>query len=277
MFRAFRTRFPTGSLVSELIEVERGLYVVRACVQCDGTTLASGFAAAATIEAAEDAARARAIAAAGLDLDGDSDPNAPSVAPASAPASPSYVPDHFSAPVSEVTPAAPADTPPPPPTATPAPAAAESPERSVANDWQGFAPSESLPEPATDTQANWWDTPDPLPVLDPPAAPAAASRVAAEQPATEKPATEKPKTAKSKTAKPQPDPKAVEPPPASGDSTEYADIIARTSVELKRLRWTNEQGRKFLEETYGKRSRQLLDESELREFLTYLESQPTPR
>jgi hypothetical protein len=55
-----------------------------------------------------------------------------------------------------------------------------------------------------------------------------------------------------------------------------SDIIARTNVELRRLNWTSEQGRKFLEETYGKRSRSLLSESELLEFLQYLEKQPTP-
>lgn len=61
-----------------------------------------------------------------------------------------------------------------------------------------------------------------------------------------------------------------------GEALDFSDIIARSDVELKRLGWTSEQGRNYLLETYGKRSRQLLSDEELLEFLRYLESQPTP-
>ncbi|MDY7016327.1 MAG: hypothetical protein SVX43_22565 [Cyanobacteriota bacterium] len=57
---------------------------------------------------------------------------------------------------------------------------------------------------------------------------------------------------------------------------DFSDIIAQTNLELKRLGWTNEQGRQYLLETYGKRSRQLLNDRELLEFLEYLKSQPVP-
>jgi formylglycine-generating enzyme required for sulfatase activity len=57
---------------------------------------------------------------------------------------------------------------------------------------------------------------------------------------------------------------------------DYSDIIARTNVELKRLGWTNQQGRDYLLQTYGKRSRQLLTDAELLDFLHYLESEPSP-
>jgi hypothetical protein len=60
------------------------------------------------------------------------------------------------------------------------------------------------------------------------------------------------------------------------EALDFSDIIARSDVELKRLGWTSEQGRNYLLETYGKRSRQLLSDEELLEFLRYLESQPTP-
>ncbi|NJN72456.1 MAG: hypothetical protein HC799_06375 [Limnothrix sp. RL_2_0] len=62
----------------------------------------------------------------------------------------------------------------------------------------------------------------------------------------------------------------------SGEALDFSDIIARSDVELKRLGWTSEQGRNYLLETYGKRSRQLLSDEELLEFLRYLESQSTP-
>lgn len=57
---------------------------------------------------------------------------------------------------------------------------------------------------------------------------------------------------------------------------DFTDIIARTNLEMKRLGWTNEQGRSYLLQTYGKRSRQRLDDNELLEFLAYLEAQPDP-
>ncbi|ALF54400.1 hypothetical protein ACX27_18645 [Nostoc piscinale CENA21] len=55
-----------------------------------------------------------------------------------------------------------------------------------------------------------------------------------------------------------------------------AEVLAKTDVELHRLGWTPEQGRKYLIKTYGKRGRTLLTESELLDFLRYLEAQPTP-
>ncbi|PSP16413.1 MAG: hypothetical protein BRC58_09240 [Cyanobacteria bacterium QS_8_64_29] len=63
---------------------------------------------------------------------------------------------------------------------------------------------------------------------------------------------------------------------AESESIDFSDLIARTDVELKRLGWTRERGRDYLLNTYGKRSRQLLSESELTAFLRYLEAQPSP-
>jgi hypothetical protein len=57
---------------------------------------------------------------------------------------------------------------------------------------------------------------------------------------------------------------------------DFTDLIARTNVELKRLGWTNQQGRDYLLQTYGKRSRQLLTDGELLDFLHRLESEPSP-
>lgn len=58
---------------------------------------------------------------------------------------------------------------------------------------------------------------------------------------------------------------------------DFSDYIARTNIELARLGWTTEQGKAHLLKTYGKRSRQLLSDPELVDFLAYLESQPTPQ
>ncbi|WP_267383793.1 hypothetical protein [Cyanobacterium sp. uoEpiScrs1] len=57
---------------------------------------------------------------------------------------------------------------------------------------------------------------------------------------------------------------------------EFSEIIGRSNIEMKRLGWTKMQGREYLIQTYGKRSRQVLSDEELLEFLDYLESLPTP-
>lgn len=64
--------------------------------------------------------------------------------------------------------------------------------------------------------------------------------------------------------------------PESYSSKEFLDcssIIGKTEIELKRLGWTQEQGKNYLLETYGKKSRHLLSDEELIEFCHYLESQ----
>jgi hypothetical protein len=78
---------------------------------------------------------------------------------------------------------------------------------------------------------------------------------------------------------PEPEPEPAPTPNLTPADTpiDFSDVIARTNVELKRLNWTSEQGRDYLLQTYGKRSRQLLTDEELLEFLQYLESLPSPK
>ena len=63
----FRHQYPQGSLVSELVEIDRGTYIVKALVQIDNLILATALAGGSTVEAAEDAAKERAIATLCLD------------------------------------------------------------------------------------------------------------------------------------------------------------------------------------------------------------------
>lgn len=51
-----------------------------------------------------------------------------------------------------------------------------------------------------------------------------------------------------------------------------SDLIRETNFQLKRLGWTSQQGKDYLLDKYGKRSRQLLSIEELKDFLLYLES-----
>ena len=194
MFEQFRSRFPQGSLTSELVQIDHGKYIVRASVCNEGFTLATGLAAADTIEQAEDQARTRALAVLDISL-----------------------------------------------TPTPSP-----PKRAFLE----TPPSSSVPsasdESETETQAEMSSS-----------------------------------FSLSSTQDTQPNHVSEETPETSvseGNETllDSSDIIARTNVELRRLDWTTEQGRKFLEQTYGKRSRTMLSDAELREFLEYLEKQPTP-
>ncbi len=233
MFEQFRRHFPKGSLISELVQIDHGKYIVRALVQNDGLTLATGLAAAETVEQAEDKARSRALAVLDISL-------APAMTKADAQptASSTYSNQGNVSPPAETTPAA----------------TQQHDETSVSSvtsfDAQsyGFVSSpQSSPQSPTTTQTE----------------------------------TQQQETASVATKTPSPSSESATEPSSQSSSTDYtsmdySDIIARTNVELKRLQWTNEQGRKFLEQTYGKRSRQLLSEQELLEFLQYLEKQPTP-
>ncbi len=64
MLNKFRKIYPKGSIVSQLIKIDRDKYIVRASVEVEGRTLATGLASAQTIEEAENRARVRALAAA---------------------------------------------------------------------------------------------------------------------------------------------------------------------------------------------------------------------
>ena len=67
----------------------------------------------------------------------------------------------------------------------------------------------------------------------------------------------------------------VSPPVTETASTmDFSQIINQTTIELKRLGWTQEDGKKYLLATYGKKSRHLLSDEELIEFLQYLQQQP---
>lgn len=64
-------------------------------------------------------------------------------------------------------------------------------------------------------------------------------------------------------------------PVVSTASVDRSQEVMRIGIEMKRLGWSTEQGREYLKRTYGKRSRQELDDAELLDFLHYLESQPS--
>lgn len=248
MLSEFRVRYPHGSLISELLMLEQGKYLVRALVQNEGVTLATGLAAAETVEQAEDRARSRALAALGIERESTLTP-APAV-------SETTDSDLFSKPASI--------------SSSSEPLRSSEPESSDFSHAQNNFVEAAQPTPAsTETQPLWWEEEQPPQEI----AKAEESRSPTRSSKRKKAANTQPLSPSSPS---EPGEAVSHPTSDSSAPLDYSDIIAKTNVELKRLRWTNEQGRKFLEEHYGKRSRQLLDHAELLEFLHYLESQPTP-
>jgi len=53
-----------------------------------------------------------------------------------------------------------------------------------------------------------------------------------------------------------------------------AEMIALINFELVRIGWKTEQGREYLLSTYGKKSRHMLTDNELADFLNFLQGQP---
>ncbi|WP_375497067.1 hypothetical protein [uncultured Nostoc sp.] len=56
----------------------------------------------------------------------------------------------------------------------------------------------------------------------------------------------------------------------------FLDLVNKTDAEMQRLGWTTEQGREHLMKYYGVRSRLLLTEDELDNFLLYLQLTDSP-
>ena len=66
MLNQFRELYPTGCLISEVLQVFKNEFVVRVMVVVDGTTRATGIAGAEKVDVAEDRARMRALAVLGI-------------------------------------------------------------------------------------------------------------------------------------------------------------------------------------------------------------------
>ncbi|WP_017719287.1 hypothetical protein [Kamptonema formosum] len=238
MFDQFRDRYSTGCLISELVTIYQGKYVVRALVTVEGATLASGLAAAETLEQAEDQARIRALAVLGIlpnaaekmsALTGSHTPALP-VQPqvkSSFQLEKSFSADPLGGRSSGGTQK----------TSPPAGSAQKSPLTSPAVSPAAPAP----PPPATD---NWYSSADPTRLWVPPAS---GPDFSESLPFTDM-----------ETA-------------LTGEPSDLSDALAKIEVTLKRLRVSSKQEQDFLERTYGKSELALLDETEVQQFLEYLE------
>ena len=276
MLTQLRSRYPHASLKSELVTIDHGKYIVRALVEVDGVVLATGLAAADTVETAEDKARNRAIAI--LDLEGAGDLE---VKAASDVFQEDQEPLRRNAePVLEekIKPKIPTTIIPPTKNNLPSREQKQKKENvelpETDNSRQLFSLSE--PEP---TEINGSSAPLPLEN-------SGVESLEEKNPPSTATIPELDLTPVTYSApdydEEEPDYSAHSPAElATGvnsneDATavDFSEIIAKTDWEMKRLGWNTEQGKNYLLETYGKRSRHYLGDEELLEFLDYLQSQP---
>jgi hypothetical protein len=253
-----------GSLLSELLQIHEGKYIVRASIQVGGSTLATGLSAAHTIEQAEDQARSRALVILGIDV---SPPHsAQNHLGQNHLGQPYPTQVHFMHSETEELPqrAPQARLSPPATQADFLPMGEAAFQRALEVDWNP-ADLPALGFPTPEQQLSWLNT-EPEPSI-PSNASAPQARSGAQPTAN--------KRQRSLQSSPQEKPRteaATEHHLAA--PIDLSEVIAQTDVELKRLGWTHVQGRRYLEKTYSKRSRQHLTDAELIEFLDYLTAQP---
>ena len=265
MFSQFFARYPAGGLISELLTIDHGKYVVRALVVVEGVTLSSGMAAAETVEVAEDRAKTRALNVLGIEVGTAQPAQTNSVSPQPAATSPlpaplttnfqsqkgfspdPLVPAHSDTAFSTTslpltTPARPSVSP-----SSPAPASDE-----WLSDFNGNGEEQDV-------------MPAPTPSFNLPEV----------EPAATEPLLHTSQFHREGIGKPMP--AAPETGSAGVDKKkDLSNEIAKIKVELERLHWSPEQGKNHLTQTYGKSSSKLLTDEELLDFLHYLESLPAP-
>lgn len=205
MVHTFRERYPTGGILTDLLRVDQGLFVVRAEVRVDDRTiLATGLAAAADLEKAEERAIERALEHLGMQI---------------------------------------------------RPRTSWSPEQSLTSERKmdteplHRSMNGSFKESDIGSSLSLSDELDNLELHQgPDSSSSSPSRL-------------------NKSFSKDLSEQAV--------SMDLSELIAQTNVEMKRIGWMAKQGQDYLQRTFGKRSRQQLDEEELAEFLEFLKNQPT--
>jgi hypothetical protein len=271
MLAQFQSLYPNGSLISELVDIFQGKYIVRASVQIDGVIRATGLAAAETVEAAEDQARTRALMVLGI----TNSPQIQAESP-SQPATPVQI-----NPVAKTTINLGEST-----AASPTHEDVE-PARISAEISLPPTPDKNIQPNLFTTEALVTDTYDQdlnpsLPFSNREASTDNFEIAASYQPETPTfsgmtpsnvtPFTPRNYSSQENTSASTGTSKRKK----KAEPVDLSDVIAKTDVELQRLGWTPEQGREHLIKTYGKRGRTLLTEEELHSFLQYLQSQPDP-
>jgi hypothetical protein len=253
-----RSHYPAGCLRSELVQVVEGSYVVRAMVEVEGVVIATGMAAATTIDQAEDQARARVMAVMGLTPLNLPEPKLeaaaariPDVVPVALPAMPEPV---VAAPAPEV----------PEPEVPQSEAIEPIAVDDQADDDATQAESKSTKSKAKSTKSKAAPKLDPVP----PPEPLIEITGGADEDEIEYEFTiegdDGIDSTDGMTATAPPEP-----------TIDLSDAIAQIGAEIERIGWTKKQGSAYLQEAYSKRTRAELTETELLSFLHYLKALPS--
>ncbi len=277
----FQTCYPIGCLTAELLTTHQEQYLVRAIVQMGGARVATAMAADASLEAAEDRAKLRVLAAIlpavsppTLDLSRAKLEPVPTVPQPLAsslvmpPLSP-LPPDSASGSAPQPTFGAALTE---PVSSEPAPFAvdttsAQTNQPTWEAEFQSFSqPSAAAMEPPVE--------------LEPVKTSATGLRSSKAERASRRAADPFPESSEPLPEPLPTPPPTVEPPAAASAApaapADRSEEIMRIGIEMKRLGWSTEQGREYLKRTYGKASRSKLDDAELLDFLHYLEIQASP-
>ena len=243
MLQKLRQRYPQVALISELVQIDHGKYIVKAIVEIEGKTVVTGLAAADTVEIAEDRARERAL----LLLEAESTPDLQLVEKVS--------PNNISLPsdLPKTVPSTKKSTKTAKVTEIPRPEAKIEPELPPVKD---IPPAKIEPELP---QVKDIPLPEPEPLLLEMETDnySLLSELPEEASLTEE------------------EPPASEPVVVIPEEIDYSVLKTKIDVEMKRLAWTTEKGREYLISSYGKKSRLLLTNEELLEFYNYLSSLST--
>jgi hypothetical protein len=270
MLQKLRQRYPQVALISELVQIDHGKYIVKAIVEIEGKTVVTGLAAADTVEIAEDRARERAL----LLLEAESTPDLQLVEKIS--------PNNISLPEDLPKPVASAkkSTKTAKVTEIPRPEAKIEPELPQVKDIPPAKIEPELPQVKDIPPAKI--EPELPPVKDIPPA-----KIEPELPPVKDIPLPEPEplllemetdnysllselpeeASLTEEEPPEPEPVVVIP-----EEIDYSVLKTKIDVEMKRLAWTTEKGREYLISTYGKKSRLLLTNEELLEFYNYLSS-----
>lgn len=277
MLAQFQARYPTGNLISELLTIYQGKFVVRVSAIVEGVTRATGMAASDSLELAEDQARSRALMVLGIQ-DATSAQYVASTPQTAAnqvqmqPVETAFSPESMR----RMNQRRPQTT-----------AGLDDPAYSYVS--QASPQEESTPAPTVSPRLQGFNS-DRSPLTPPtpaqePDAPVENFGIMSQ---TQTGSSSNPPIPFDNVTPLMP--RSYNPQETAGalgqtgaqteemtsEPTDLSDAIARTTVEMKRLKWTNQQGREHLLRTYAKKSRQDLTDEEMLEFLHYLESQPSP-
>ncbi len=278
MLNEFRNAYPKGSLISELLNIYQGKYLVRVLAIVDEVTLATGLAAEDTLEMAEDRARLRALSAI---IHPTVNP-VPSKNPVlSKQPSPAFA--HMATPTQDK-----ACSPPNGETTDLPRDYSRSVISPSADQWLSSSQVD-LPQPETSEpkeaiavppdRGNSFDSLETDPIFSPVTANVSGSPRGTAT-GTEIGTGSIPEF-DTQTVSTTPENPNVDP-GYSGDGSNFLDDqerktkIAETTIEIQRLNWSTQQGRDFLQQRYDRRARSQLSDQQLLDFLHYLKAQPTP-